>query len=87
MVGFEFASGSIILKTKFRICFKNIFVWWYKDFVIFDSFAIINTENLLINKLGENLEELRFLLVALFAFFVLYLSFKVKKKNENKSTK
>ncbi|WP_260964631.1 hypothetical protein [Aliarcobacter cryaerophilus] len=41
----------------------------------------------MINKLGENLEELRFSLVALFAFFVLYLSFKVKKKNENKSTK
>ena len=57
-----------------------------KDFVIFDSFAIINTENLLINKLGENLEELRFLLVALFAFFVLYLSFKVKNKNEGKNT-
>ena len=66
---------------------KDIFVWWYKDFVIFDCFAIINTENLLINKLGENLEELRFSLVALFALFVLYLSFKVKKKNENKSTK
>ena len=55
--------------------------------MLFDCFAIINTENLLINKLGENLEELRFSLVALFAFFVLYLSFKVKKKNENKSTK
>ena len=77
----------MILQIKFRICFKDIFVWWYKDFVIFDCFAIINTENLLINKLGENLEELRFSLVALFAFFVLYLSFKVKKKNENKSTK
>ena len=77
----------MILQIKFTICFKDIFVWWYKDFVIFDSFAIINTENLLINKLGENLEELRFLLVALFAFFVLYLSFKVKKKNENKNTK
>ena len=77
----------MILQIKFRICFKDIFVWWYKDFVIFDCFAIINTENLLINKLGENLEELRFLLVALFAFFVLYLSFKVKKKNENKSSK
>ncbi len=55
--------------------------------IIWNFTAIINTENLLINKLGENLEELRFLLVALFAFFVLYLSFKVKKKNENKSTK
>ena len=77
----------MILQIKFTICFKDIFVWWYKDFVIFDCFAIINTENLLINKLGENLEELRFSLVALFAFFVLYLSFKVKKKNENKSTK
>ena len=47
----------MILQIKFTICFKDIFVWWYKDFVIFDSFAIINTENLLINKLGENLEE------------------------------
>ena len=77
----------MILQIKFTFCYKDIFVWWYINFVIFDSFAIINTENLLINKLGENLEELRFLLVALFALFVLYLSFKVKKKNENKSTK
>ena len=33
------------------------------------------------------MEELRFLLVALFAFFVLYLSCKVKKKNEGKNTR
>ena len=33
------------------------------------------------------MEELRFALVALFAIAILYLSFKVKKKNENKSTK
>ncbi len=40
----------------------------------------------MINKRGEKLEELRFSLVALFALFVLYLSFKVKKKNESKNT-
>jgi hypothetical protein len=33
------------------------------------------------------MEELRFSLVALFAFAVLYLSFKVKKKNESENTR